>query len=515
MKPSPPSVTMTGGRRNRGLPASPETEFEQIGHRSNSCLDHTLLRSLAWILFAALVGPTQAQNDFSARFTEIKKSATDEQLYRCLYDLPKGGDLHNHQDGAVWPEWWYQIATDPVKTHGDIFYTRTKILDSKISPVMYYITIPRWQYDRLPEAAKAEYEPLANLDAATKAKWLASLWLGEPGDGREKFFEQIWPRIHGMLYSPYVTIELLVENMKHFGAEGVRYIETQNLVFGLGAPTEFYDKDGNSISVDQMADLYRERLHRSDVIATGVTMRFQAVVLRFTPTAEQGVEDAYSFVDRNRDLWVGINMAGREDNEKGYPARFLSVYRKMMGKYPAINLSIHAGESDEPNHHVRDTLFLGAQRIGHGVNLLSDPETMETMRANKNLVEVNLISNKLLGYITNFDDHPFPRLMRFGIPVCLNTDDRGMWGSTMTDEYFVAVRHFNLSWAELTQLGRNSLEYSFVQSSEKQRLIDSYKAAVQRFESRYSGDWKSVVDAVTATGSPYAAREFGVKLPLP
>jgi adenosine deaminase CECR1 len=506
---------MTGGRHGRGSPASPETEFEQIGHSSNSCLDHTLLRSLVWILFAALIGPTQAQNDFSARFADIKKSATDEQLYRFLYDLPKGGDLHNHQDGAVWPEWWYQIATDPVKTHGDTFYTRTKILDSKISPVMYYITIPRWRYDRLPETAKAEYEPLANLDAETKAKWLASLWLGEPGDGREKFFEQIWPRIHGMLYSPYVTIELLVDNMKHFGAEGVRYLETQNLVFGLGAPTEFHDKDGNSISVDQMADLYRERLHRSDALATGVTVRFQAVVLRFTPTAEQGVEDAYSFVDHNRDLWVGINMAGREDNEKGYPARFLSVYRKMMGKYPAISLSIHAGESDEPNHHVRDTLFLGAQRIGHGVNLLSDPATMEVMRANKNLVEVNLISNKLLGYITNFDDHPFPRLMRFGIPVCLNTDDRGMWGSTLTDEYFVAVRHFNLSWAELTQLGRNSLEYSFVQSSEKQRLIDSYNAAVQRFESRYSGDWKSVVDAVTATGSPYAAREFGVKLPLP
>jgi len=65
-----------------------------------------------------------------------------------------------------------------------------------------------------------------------------------------------------------------------------------------------------------------------------VTVRFQAVVLRFTPTAEQGVEDAYAFVDRHPDLWVGINMAGREDNEKGYPGRFLSVYRKMMGKYP-------------------------------------------------------------------------------------------------------------------------------------------------------------------------------------
>jgi adenosine deaminase CECR1 len=485
----------------------------------NSGLCHLPNRQLTLLLLlAALAGaPIYAESDFSARFEEIKQSANDEQLYRFLYDLPKGGDLHNHQDGAVWPEWWYRIATDPTKTHGDTFYTRTKILDSStnISPLMFYVTIPKWRYDRLPESAKPEYEPLASIDAATKAKWLSSLWLGEPGDGREKFFEQIWPRIHGMLNSPSVTIELLVENMKHFGAEGVRYIETQNLVFGLGAPTEFHDKDGNSISVDQMADLYRERLRQPDAVATGVTVRFQAVVLRFTPTAEQGVEDAYAFVDRHRDLWVGINMAGREDNEKGYPARFLSVYRKMMGKYPAVSLSIHAGESDEPNHHIRDTLFLGAQRIGHGVNLLSDPETMVAMRANKNLVEVNLISNKLLGYIKNFDDHPFPRFMRFGIPVCLNTDDRGMWGSTMTDEYFVAVKNFNLSWAELTQLARNSLEYSFVQTNEKQRMIDSYFAAVHRFESRYSGDWKSVVASVNATGSPYAAREFGIKLPVP
>jgi adenosine deaminase CECR1 len=130
-----------------------------------------------------LAAPIYAGSDFGARFEEIKKSATDEQLYRFLYDLPKGGDIHNHQDGAVWPEWWYRVATDPTKTHGDTFYTRTKILDSsaKVSPVMFYITIPKWQYDRLPESAKPEYEPLASLDAATKEKWLASLWLGDPG----------------------------------------------------------------------------------------------------------------------------------------------------------------------------------------------------------------------------------------------------------------------------------------------------------------------------------------------
>ena len=52
----------------------------------------------------------------------------------------------------------------------------------------------------------------------------------------------------------------------------------------------------------------------------------------------------------------------------------------------------------------------------------------------------------------------------------------------MTDEYFAAVKNFNLSWDEVVQLGRNSLEYSFAQSDQKQRLLDSYNQAVREFE---------------------------------
>src|SRR6202022_379182 len=154
--------------------------------------------------------------------------------------------------------------------------------------------------------------------------------------------------------------------------------------------------------------------------------------------------------------------------------------------YPGIQLSIHAGESDEPNHHIRDTLILGANRIGHGINLLSDPDTMLSMKANKNLIEINLISNKVLEYVPNFADHPFPVFLRFGIPVCLNTDDRGMWGSNMTDEYFVAIKNFNLSWDEVVQVGQNSLEYSFAQPDIKKQLLQSYFDAVAKFEKRFS-----------------------------
>jgi adenosine deaminase CECR1 len=31
--------------------------------------------------------------------------------------------------------------------------------------------------------------------------------------------------------------------------------------------------------------------------------------------------------------------------------------------------------------------------------------------------------------------HAFPEFLRTGIPVCLNTDDRGTWDTNLTNEY--------------------------------------------------------------------------------
>ena len=68
--------------------------------------------------------------------------------------------------------------------------------------------------------------------------------------------------------------------------------------------------------------------------------------------------------------------------------------------------------------------------------------------------------------------HPLPEYLRFGVTVCLNTDDRGSWDSNMTDEYFTGVTTFNLTWKKIVELGRNSLTYSFAEHPLKQKLLD-------------------------------------------
>jgi len=104
------------------------------------------------------------------------------------------------------------------------------------------------------------------------------------------------------------------------------------------------------------------------------------------------------------------------------------------------------------------------------------------MRNGPYLIEINLISNLLLEYIDEYSQHPFPEFLRVGIPVALSTDDRGMWDSTMTDEFFVAVTEFDLSWEEVKRLSRNSLRYSFLEEERKADLLAMYERRIRQFE---------------------------------
>jgi adenosine deaminase CECR1 len=421
-------------------------------------------------------------------FSNFKNDATPEQLYHFLYMLPKGGDLHNHLGGSNFSEWWYELATQPERNGGYRYYTRTVInlcngygtneFNSAPQSLMFR-TIQHSNYNTLSECEKSEYRLMNELNLEQKTAWLNSIRLNKDFEGRSEFFEKHWSRLNDLGRNPIIAAEMIVKNMQAFAEEGLTYLETQISAFNR------LKSDGSVYSGDEVIDLFRQRLTQYDAIDTGVTTRLQQSLLRFSPDAEENLKRNYRLADSNRDILVGLNMVGREDNDKGYPLRFLKTFRELRQSMPAVKLAIHAGEVDEPNFHVRDTLLLGADRIGHGINLIDDPQTMLLMRNNKYLVEINLVSNLLLEYVSEYSQHPFPEYLRTGIPVALSTDDRGMWDSTMTDEYFVAVKEFNLSWQELISLGENSLIFSFVDDVNKQRLLKDYAVRVKKFADEF------------------------------
>ena len=444
-------------------------------------------------------------------FDDLKVNGTDAELHQLLYEMPKGGDLHLHLTGSGFPEWWYELALAS-KKHGYSYYTRIRINNCQVfqegqqegqhegqhekqdepgtqpegnstliykpSPfLLLFETVAAYRLGGMNDCERGEYVALEDLSEVQRRVWLNAISLDVPSEGRDEFFHAHWQRLGDLTGNPWLLGELLVRNIKAFSAEGLVYMEPQLNVFGLS------QADGSVIEPDDAAAMLVARLARQDVVDTGMTFRFQQAILRFLPDAEQRMQEAYEFVARH-ELWVAVNMVGREDDDKGYPLRFLDTLRQLRQRRSGVRLSIHAGEVDEPNYHVRDTLLLGADRIGHGLNLITDPDTMRLMRHGPYMVEINLISNLLLEYINDYSEHPFPEYLRTGIPVALSTDDRGIWDSTMTDEFFVAVREFNLSWAEVRQLSENSLRYAFVPASVRERLLNTWRKRMARFETR-------------------------------
>ncbi|MDA0979334.1 MAG: adenosine deaminase, partial [Proteobacteria bacterium] len=430
------------------------------------------------LIACCLLWPLSGSADW---FEDLKSTATDEQLHQLLYEMPKGGNLHHHMSGEVFSEWWYDLAI-AAGEQGYRYYTKVRINNCREQGeagwddyLLHYGNLLEANWLKLSDCEKAEYVRLEDLTPAQKRQWLNGVRLDKPFEGRNEFFEKHWQRLGDISANPWIGAEIILKNFQAYADEGLIYLEPQV------TPMGFIDVDGNRIPPDEIAAYYRSRLEEKAFRDTGMTYRFQIAILRFLPQAEEHLKRAYRFAAEN-EPWVAINMVGREDDDKGYPLRFLDTIRELRQQYSGVRLSIHAGEVDEPNDHVRDTLLLGADRIGHGLNLITDDDTMRLMRHGPYMVEINLISNLLLEYIDDYSQHPFPEYLRIGIPVALSTDDRGMWDSTMTDEFFVAVKEFNLSWEEVKTLSRNSLKYAFVPEDTRTALLETYDARIRGFE---------------------------------
>jgi len=83
-------------------------------------------------------------------------------------------------------------------------------------------------------------------------------------------------------------------------------------------------------------------------------------------------------------------------------------------------------------------------------------------------------------------DHPLSLYREAGVPVVISTDDEGVSRSDMTNEYVRAVTEQKLRYADLKQIARDTLQYSFLpgQSLWQDRAGGARVAACRAAQSR-------------------------------
>ena len=183
--------------------------------------------------------------------------------------------------------------------------------------------------------------------------------------------------------------------------------------------------------------------------------------------ARKVVDEAIRFKDRNI---AGIGIGG--DERRAGPEQFREVYSH-AAQY-GLRLTVHAGETVGPESIWAALRELKADRIGHGLHAVDDPELVRYLAEKQIPVEVCITSNVLTGCCTAMEKHPVRKLFDAGVLVTLNTDDPDMFHTNLLREYQIAQETFGFSEDELRQLARNSFRASFLPEEKKREYLGRF-----------------------------------------
>ena len=405
-------------------------------------------------------------------------------LLAFLQAMPKGADLHVHLYGAIYAESLINFASE-----------NALCVDRSISKLIHAACDSCESY-KLKPSVRCAYQDHILYNQLIDA-WSMRNWHAQDESGHDHFFatfDKFEPAMDKHIG------DAVAEVAQRAAADHLQYVEVMNTPQGtqaavLGQATG-WDEDFSKLRDKLLAGGLRvvieavraetdsAEARRKELLHCGsqhpdpgcaVTIRYLYQVLRGLPKEQVFAQILLGFeLTRADPRFVGVNLAMPEDwyvpmHDFDLHMRMIQAVKKF---YPGTHISLHAGElamglvpPEGLRFHIRESVErAGAERIGHGVSVMSenDPESLLREMAKKNvLVEICLTSNDAVLDVSG-DRHPLPVYIKYKVPVALATDDPGISRSDITHEYLRAVEVYGLSYADMKRMARASLEHSFL-----------------------------------------------------
>ncbi|MBO8140594.1 MAG: adenosine deaminase [Firmicutes bacterium] len=178
---------------------------------------------------------------------------------------------------------------------------------------------------------------------------------------------------------------------------------------------------------------------------------------------------------------VAVDLAG---DEAAFPTALhrepLALARRM-----GFSLTVHAGEvggAEEIRTAVRE---LGATRIGHGVRLAEDPELLREVADRGVALEMCPTSNAQTKAVNALSEHPLRRYLAAGVAVTVNTDNRTVSATTLSEEYRRLAAALGLSESDARETVLCAAQAAFTTEDQRRKLFERIE---REWPNRDAGD---------------------------
>ncbi len=275
----------------------------------------------------------------------------------------------------------------------------------------------------------------------------------------------------GVLQTAEALTRVAAECAEDLARDGVVYAEVRY------AP-EQHLRDGLTLDavVGAVQEGFVEGEKRAAAAGRQIVVRQILTAMRHAARSMEIAE----LVVRNRDNGVvGFDIAGAE---AGYPpTRHLDAFEYLQREN--AHFTIHAGEGFGLPSIWQAIQWCGADRLGHGVRIVDDISVgpdggarlgrlAAYVRDKRIPLELCPSSNVQTGAAESVAAHPFGLLARLRFRVTVNTDNRLMSGTSMTQEFTELAEAFGYDLTDFQWFTVNAMKSSFLPFDQRLALIN-------------------------------------------
>ncbi|MGV7255018.1 adenosine deaminase [Mycobacterium persicum] len=316
-------------------------------------------------------------------------------------------------------------------------------------------------------AGQIGYDDLPATDVDTLATWFRTR---SHSGSLERYLEPFSHTV-AVMQTSEALYRVAFECVEDLAADSVVYAEVRF------APELHIDR---GLSFDEVVDAVLAGFAAGEKACAGagrsIKVRCLVTAMRHAAVSREIAELAIRFRDKGV---VGFDIAGAEAGHP--PTRHLDAFEYMRDNN--ARFTIHAGEAfGLPSIH-EAIAFCGADRLGHGVRIVDDIDVgpdggvrlgrlASILRDKRIPLELCPSSNVQTGAVASIAEHPFDLLARARFRVTVNTDNRLMSDTSVSQEMHRLVETFGYGWSDLERFTINAMKSAFIPFDERLEIID-------------------------------------------